>query len=627
MKLKKSLGFAQIPLLIGLLLMAIAIPIVTRLVQQNQENRGHAASGCSSDAMCGHTSANCCYCMKNAQYPAGTCVCGCSGSPTIGAPTAGPTSKPNPTAGPTSKPNPSTAPTNTPCGSTVCCHDSDCKNKYVNCPQAYCAEVGGVYGCYGTSGCVVPTAVPTTPPPTAVPTATPTPKVTPTTALGCNANNCLAKSGCCCGQTNCQYGFSCANYQCISNPTATPTLAGDCGQLYNRHNGCSCSAGLQCASLSCPGGICGPSPTAIPTTCAYFGSSLRCTTPVPTSIPTATPTVIGNRCFCYTACNSGNYCWNGAYETGAVGCASSYCQTAPTSTPTKVPTATPTVLGNACYCYTSCTSGNYCWNGGYQTGAVRCNASYCQAVPPTSVPTSIPTVILPTGGLPTNPPSHFCPAGESYLNECFGWQDGSCGGFGCPATQMREKVQCCYTGQCVTAAQANVCAGGGRWTESGSCINASKCSSTITPSPTTAVLSPTESVSPTEPVSPTPGLCSVCPNDFQCMKNTSGTYKWFSSFYQEPGYELVTGTAAATCGGVPKPTYMGRSKGDADCDGLITINDASIWRSEFINGGMETVNSTAVSNTLESDFDCDGKATLNDFSIWRANFTKSLGLL
>src|ERR1035437_732411 len=43
---KLSLGFAQIPLLIALLLMAIAIPVATNLVQQNQTNQGRAGGAC-----------------------------------------------------------------------------------------------------------------------------------------------------------------------------------------------------------------------------------------------------------------------------------------------------------------------------------------------------------------------------------------------------------------------------------------------------------------------------------------------------------------------------------------------------------------------------------------------------
>jgi len=48
-KLKPSFssqrGVAQLPILIGLLILAITLPIVTRLVQQNQETRGRAAYG------------------------------------------------------------------------------------------------------------------------------------------------------------------------------------------------------------------------------------------------------------------------------------------------------------------------------------------------------------------------------------------------------------------------------------------------------------------------------------------------------------------------------------------------------------------------------------------------------
>jgi hypothetical protein len=63
-----------------------------------------------------------------------------------------------------------------------------------------------------------------------------------------------------------------------------------------------------------------------------------------------------------------------------------------------------------------------------------------------------------------------------------------------------------------------------------------------------------------------------------------------------------------------------KGKGDADCNGATAINDASIWRAEFIEGGL----GATVKNTWGSDFDCDGKVTLNDFSIWRSNFIKGL---
>ncbi len=42
-KFKRSLGLAQIPLIIGLLIMAVAIPVATKLVEQNQDTRNRAA--------------------------------------------------------------------------------------------------------------------------------------------------------------------------------------------------------------------------------------------------------------------------------------------------------------------------------------------------------------------------------------------------------------------------------------------------------------------------------------------------------------------------------------------------------------------------------------------------------
>ena len=50
------------------------------------------------------------------------------------------------------------------------------------------------------------------------------------------------------------------------------------------------------------------------------------------------------------------------------------------------------------------------------------------------------------------------------------------------------------------------------------------------------------------------------------------------------------------------------------------LNDASIWRSEFILGELGTV----IKNDWWADFDNDRKITLNDISIWRENFIKTL---
>ena len=45
-------GFANLIVLIGMLLMAISLPVVTKLAQQNQENRSNAATKTKTTCFC-----------------------------------------------------------------------------------------------------------------------------------------------------------------------------------------------------------------------------------------------------------------------------------------------------------------------------------------------------------------------------------------------------------------------------------------------------------------------------------------------------------------------------------------------------------------------------------------------
>lgn len=78
----------------------------------------------------------------------------------------------------------------------------------------------------------------------------------------------------------------------------------------------------------------------------------------------------------------------------------------------------------------------------------------------------------------------------------------------------------------------------------------------------------------------------------------------------------LPGSLCTQCPNLPQA----KSQGDADCSGSININDVSIWRSEFISGGLGSVDK----NNWHSDFNCDGKVNIIDASIWRDNFNKSL---
>jgi len=94
-----------------------------------------------------------------------------------------------------------------------------------------------------------------------------------------------------------------------------------------------------------------------------------------------------------------------------------------------------------------------------------------------------------------------------------------------------------------------------------------------------------------------------------------------------PGAGGAWTTDMTNCVGVGGDVCMDIFKGKGDADRSLTtdINDASIWRSEFIEGEYGTVSRDwKASNHWRADFDCDGKVTLNDISIWRDNFIKGL---
>ncbi|HLL60882.1 MAG TPA: hypothetical protein VK338_04150 [Candidatus Nitrosocosmicus sp.] len=58
-----------------------------------------------------------------------------------------------------------------------------------------------------------------------------------------------------------------------------------------------------------------------------------------------------------------------------------------------------------------------------------------------------------------------------------------------------------------------------------------------------------------------------------------------------------------------------KSRGDANCDGRITITDFEIWRSEFMT-----------QRGMRADFNNDRRVSITDFEIWRNSFTRQQGL-
>lgn len=80
-------------------------------------------------------------------------------------------------------------------------------------------------------------------------------------------------------------------------------------------------------------------------------------------------------------------------------------------------------------------------------------------------------------------------------------------------------------------------------------------------------------------------------------------------------------TAVNDCVGVRRPTFLGKAKGDANCDGSINIYDRGVWTEEYVEDrGRGTVR-----DNWHADFNCDKKVDIYDRSIWTENYTSSMG--
>ena len=147
--------------------------------------------------------------------------------------------------------------------------------------------------------------------------------------------------------------------------------------------------------------------------------------------------------------------------------------------------------------------------------------------------------------------------------------------------------------------------------------------------PTVGPGTPTSIKPTTKPTSPVgtivPGTCKECPREFKCYRGDDSEYKWFVNGYVMEGFVLADSNAVQSCeaAGVPKPTFLGKSKGDANCDGSIDVIDYSLWNKEYFDGGKGAVKKS----TWNADFTgnagkCDGIVDTYDYSLWQKNFSE-----
>lgn len=131
----------------------------------------------------------------------------------------------------------------------------------------------------------------------------------------------------------------------------------------------------------------------------------------------------------------------------------------------------------------------------------------------------------------------------------------------------------------------------------------------------------------------------VCENTrYKCYENVSGDFFWEDSDaknlancqgeYNSCTWTTITPTITLTptptstptpgfnCGlcSFQKSGYYGPEKtgGDYNCDGIVNMGDYVVWRREYID--------KIIGNILKSDGDCDGRVTTADYSKWREKY-------
>ena len=305
----KRKGLAQIPLMIGLLIMAVAVPVATKLVQESQDTRNQAANPCGGlGAGCSTSLGGCC-----SGY---VCTYGFC----------------------TKAPVPTCRSLGNPCDiNNPCCSPYTCSGSY-----------GGT--------CKSSVTATNTPKPTSTPTKKPTATPVPGACNSGNVGNCGTAGGCSSGK-KCTYnpgGMGVpSSYSCVTSSS--------CNDPYscNGPNGVSGLCRSPCLSSELDTGQ---------SNCAYPG--MRCCIPKPTATPTVINCGAGGSCSVqqkdFTKCKDGfgykcnGTCWQ---KTGV-------CLTPPaTSTPTTPPSGACSTypMPNGC----NCSNGSGC-SSGYCSEAGKC---------------------------------------------------------------------------------------------------------------------------------------------------------------------------------------------------------------------------------------------------------------
>lgn len=367
-KIVNSYGLAQIPLLIGLLIMAVAVPVATKLVEQNQDTRNLATSSCASAGELMYYGHPCCSglvqtnCTGSGSYATCTCI-----NPIVNPPTSTPYMK---------------TCTYRTCSNNACVSRTTTIPSNLTCPASTCL-----------SDSVCRPANTSTPRPTSRPTTVPTAR--PTDVPECGGLN----QKCCFDvstyQSYCGYQLTCKSGNCVTStitstpkPTATPKPISAC-----KTDGCNTLGST--ASCTVNPGYAGVTPGVGTKTCNrnWIANCLNwseCKVSInPTRTPTGTATCTYSnvgKCGSAGGCPTGQMCYtsgNGTYCKVDTDCGDGYPTVRPSATRTPKPTDKPSICDypvvGQCGSSGGCADGEMCYSSGGTPSCVKnsnCNCTY-----------------------------------------------------------------------------------------------------------------------------------------------------------------------------------------------------------------------------------------------------------
>jgi len=102
-----------------------------------------------------------------------------------------------------------------------------------------------------------------------------------------------------------------------------------------------------------------------------------------------------------------------------------------------------------------------------------------------------------------------------------------------------------------------------------------------------------------------------CPREFSCY-HWRGEYQWFATDWEMSGFERGEEEECHRRG-MSKPEYLGKERGDANCDGRTDGGDYSLWR-------KEAKDQQPTRNSWQADFNQDGRVDDEDLRIWRREY-------